>query len=195
MIMPARSPHRIFPEAQPNLEKPANINDLILRFDEETRGMTTTSNAHEIKIGKTKKRKIQLKSCGKTLMNVFKAVLQMQIMPHPHRISPEAAPTRNPGNSAKLSLFGKLCDEVVLNILSYCDLDDIQSTRIWQSKKVHHFTETTCKEKAAEKNNLDNMKWIYKAIGDTDFYPCNYEDMTCSGRRIKKCLIKELTVL
>ena len=57
------------------------------------------------------------------------------------------------------SLFGELPDEMVLTILSYGEMNDIQNTRIWQSKKV----------KASENNNLDNLKWIYECIGDTNF--------------------------
>ena len=67
------------------------------------------------------------------------------------------------------SLFDKLPDEMVLTILSYNDMEDIESTRGWQSKKVQHCTETRTKIEAAKKNNLDNLKWIYDYIGDTEF--------------------------
>ena len=67
------------------------------------------------------------------------------------------------------SLFDKLPDEMVLTILSYGEMEDIQSTRGWQSKNVQHCTETRTKIEAAKKNNLDNLKWIYDYIGDTEF--------------------------
>ena len=70
------------------------------------------------------------------------------------------------------SLFDKLPDEMVLTILSYNDMEDIESTRGWQSKKVQHYTETRSKMEAAKKDNLDNLKWIYEFIGDTDFNYC-----------------------
>ena len=70
----------------------------------------------------------------------------------------------------KRSLLFKECpDEVVLIILSFCPINDIQSTRIWQTDIVRHSTETTIKLKAAENNNLDNLKWIHSYIGDTEF--------------------------
>ena len=53
--------------------------------------------------------------------------------------------------------------------------EDIQSTRGWQSKKAQHCTETIKKLKAAEDNNLDNLKWIYDYIGDIEF-KSNYEE-------------------
>ena len=48
-------------------------------------------------------------------------------------------------------------------------MEDIQSTRGWQSKNVQHCTETKTKLKAGEDDNLDNLKWIYDYIGDTEF--------------------------
>ena len=66
------------------------------------------------------------------------------------------------------SLFSKLPDEMVLTILSYGTMEDITSTRVWQSKKVQHFTETITNYEASENNNLDNLKWIYGFIGYTD---------------------------
>ena len=113
-----------------------------------------TSNAHEMKIGITKKRKVQ------------------------HDMKQQSL------------LFGELPDEMVMNILSYGDMDDIENTRAWQSKKVQHFTESICKEKAAEKNNLDNMKWIYEDIGDTEFY-FDDEKFTCTGTITDLCSDKE----
>ena len=64
-------------------------------------------------------------------------------------------------------LFDKLPDEMVLTILSYGDMEDIQSTRGQQSKNVKHCTETRSKLEAARNNNLDNLKWIYGYIGNT----------------------------
>ena len=68
------------------------------------------------------------------------------------------------------SLFGNCPDEMVLTILSYCEIKDIQSTRVWQSKIVRHWTDTTSKLKAARNDNLDNIKWIYGYIEDIEFY-------------------------
>ena len=130
------------------------------------------SNAHEIKIKITKKGKVFRlveKSC-RTVLNIVKPVAQMQIMPHPHRIFPAQPNPENPAKEAReatttsnaheveirktkeskeqydMSLFCKLHDEQVSNILSiYRDLDDIDGTRVWPSKEVQHFTETTWK--------------------------------------------------
>ena len=67
------------------------------------------------------------------------------------------------------SLFDKLPDEMVLTILSYGEMEDIESTRDWQSKNVQQCTETTLKIKAAKDDNLDNLKWIHGYIGDIEF--------------------------
>ena len=67
------------------------------------------------------------------------------------------------------SLFDKLPDEMVLTILSYGEMVDIQNTRGWQSKNVQHCTETKTRLEAAKDYNLDNLKWIYDYIGDTKF--------------------------
>ena len=67
------------------------------------------------------------------------------------------------------SLFNKLPEEMVLTILSYGTMEDIQSTRVWQSKKVQHWTETITNYEASVKKNFDNLKWIYGFIGDMDF--------------------------
>lgn len=72
--------------------------------------------------------------------------------------------------SFKRSLFGALPDETVLIILSYGTIEDIQSTRVWQSEKVKHFTELTCKIKVAENDNMENMKWVYEDIGDIESF-------------------------
>ena len=69
---------------------------------------------------------------------------------------------------SRQSLFGKLPDEMVLTILSYGEMVDIQSTRIWQSKEVQHCTKTISNFEASKNNNLDNLKWIYGFIGDTE---------------------------
>ena len=65
-------------------------------------------------------------------------------------------------------LFGECPDEVVLIILSFCPIKDIENTRVWQMEIVRHSTVTRIKLKAAENNN--NLKWIYNYIGDTGFY-------------------------
>ena len=67
------------------------------------------------------------------------------------------------------SLFNGCPDEIVLIILSFGDMEDIQSTRIWQTANVQHCTVVTAKGKAAKNDNLDNLKWIYNYIGDTKF--------------------------
>ena len=67
------------------------------------------------------------------------------------------------------SLFGKLPDEMVLTILSYGEMEDIHNTRVWQSRKVQYYTKTRYNWKAAANNNIDNLKWIYDFIGDTNF--------------------------
>ena len=86
----------------------------------------------------------------------------------------------------KRSLLFKECpDEVVLIILSFCPINDIQSTRIWQTDIVRHSTETTIKLKAAKNNNLDNLKWIHGYIGDT-YFPDDDDDEeeeeNCTGK-------------
>ena len=72
-------------------------------------------------------------------------------------------------NMAIRSLFDNLPDEMVLTILSYGEMVDIQNTRGWQSKNVQHCTETIWTWVAAENNNLDNLKWIYGYIGKIEF--------------------------
>ena len=57
-------------------------------------------------------------------------------------------------NRLRQLLFGRLPDEMVLTILSYGEMEDIQSTRIWQSKKVQHCTETRSNWKASIMNPL-----------------------------------------
>ena len=69
----------------------------------------------------------------------------------------------------ELLLFGKLPDEMVVNILSYGTIEDIQNTRVNQTEKVKECTKTRSKLEAAEKNNLDNLKWIHVYIRDTEF--------------------------
>ena len=89
-------------------------------------------------------------------------------------------------NMIRISLlFESFPDEIVLIILSYGTMDDIQSTRGWQSNDVQHYTETTSKLKAAENDNLDNIKWIYETIGNIKFYkPENImeETLSCTGK-------------
>ena len=87
---------------------------------------------------------------------------------------------------SRQSLFGKLPDEMVLTVLSYGEIKDIKRTRVWQSKKVQHCTETRSNFKASENNNLENLKWIYGFIGDTDFtdqvsYQAGIVKFNCTG--------------
>ena len=67
-------------------------------------------------------------------------------------------------------LFGVLPDEMVLSILSYGTIKDIENTRVWQTEKVKECTTTTTMIKAAKNDNLDTMKWIYHYIGKTEFH-------------------------
>ena len=67
----------------------------------------------------------------------------------------------------KLSLFDGCPDEIVLIILSFGTIKDIQSTRVWQTVFVQHYTVTRSKTKAIENANLDNLKWMYNFVGDT----------------------------
>ena len=69
----------------------------------------------------------------------------------------------------KLSLFNGFPDEIVLIILSFGTIKDIQSTRVWQTAIAQHCTVTRSKLVAIENDNLDNLKWIYNCIGDTRF--------------------------
>ena len=79
-------------------------------------------------------------------------------------------------------LFGECPDEVVLIILSFCPEEDIENTRIWQTGIVRHSTETRIKLKAAKNDNLDNLKWIYDYIGDTEFCFDFYRPENCTGK-------------
>ena len=82
------------------------------------------------------------------------------------------------------SLFDKLPVEMVLTILSYNDMEDIQSTRGWQSKKVQHCTETRTKIEAAKNKNLDNLKWIHGYIGDIEFKSNSKDVFDMDGNRL-----------
>ena len=70
---------------------------------------------------------------------------------------------------SRQSFFGKLPDEMVLTILAYGEMEDIQNTRVWQSKDVQYCTKTRSNWEASFNNNLDNLKWIYDFTGDTTF--------------------------
>ena len=70
---------------------------------------------------------------------------------------------------SRQSLFGRLPDEMVVTILFYGEMEDIQSTRVWQSKLVKRCTKTRSNWKDSINNHLDNLKWIYDFIGDTNF--------------------------
>ena len=70
---------------------------------------------------------------------------------------------------SRQSLLSKLPDEMFLTILSYGEMEDIQNTRVWQSRRVQHWTETKSIWEASKNNNFDNLKWIYAFIGDTNF--------------------------
>ena len=78
-------------------------------------------------------------------------------------------------------MFKGFPDEIVLIILSYGTMKDIGNTRNWQTKNVMHCTETRTKEKAAENDNMDNMKWIYNYIEDTVFTAPLWHTKNCSG--------------
>ena len=47
-------------------------------------------------------------------------------------------------------LFGNLPEEMVLSILSYGTIKDIQNTRLWQTEKVKECTTTTTMIEAAK---------------------------------------------
>ena len=66
---------------------------------------------------------------------------------------------------------------MVLHILSYGDMDDIQARQILSG--------TTCKVEAAEKGDLGNMRWIYEDIGDTEFYLVEGK-LNCTGNESTK---------
>ena len=71
----------------------------------------------------------------------------------------------------QLSLFFNVFpDEIVLIILSYGTLPDINSTRIWQTKIVQHCTGTNIMKDAIEKGNLNNVKWIWENNTNWDEY-------------------------
>jgi hypothetical protein len=78
---------------------------------------------------------------------------------------------------SKNPLFGFCPDEMVLTILSFLPLEDIQSTRVWQSKNMKQCT-------YAKKKNFYNLKWIHEFIGDTNF-DYTFEDATfnCTGNQ------------
>ena len=85
---------------------------------------------------------------------------------------------------SKSLLFKGCPDEIVLIILSYGTMNDIRSTRIWQTENVKLCTETRTKEEAAEKNNLDIMKWIYNCIENTTFiFKTNFCKKNFTGKK------------
>ena len=81
----------------------------------------------------------------------------------------------------RLSLFNGFPDEIVLIILSFGTMQDIRGTRVWQTAIVQHCTVTTNKTKAAENDNLDNLKWIHNCIGDTEF-SIDYLILNCPSK-------------
>ena len=88
------------------------------------------------------------------------------------------------GTKPRSLLFGECPDEIVLIILSFCPIEDIQNTRIYQTDIVRHITVTNIKLKAAKNGNLDNLKWIYRDIGDREFYDdskSHHEESNCTG--------------
>ena len=76
---------------------------------------------------------------------------------------------KNQSVSKPKTLFGKLPDEMALNILSFCSTEDSRNARVCQTEFVQRCTETTCKLEAARTYNYDAMKWIYNYIRDTTF--------------------------
>ena len=75
------------------------------------------------------------------------------------------------------------------SILPYGEVEDMQSTRLWQSRKVQHWTKTRSNWKASIMNNLDSLKWIYDYIGDTDFTNKVEESDTIVGVNKNLCTI------
>ena len=80
----------------------------------------------------------------------------------------------------RISLFHLVPDEIVMMILSFGTLLDIQCTRGWQSKMVRKYTETRNMIDAAKNDNLDNMIWIYEYIYKP-IYASSYLGMNCTG--------------
>ena len=101
-------------------------------------------------------------------------------------------------STTRQSLFGKLPDEMVLTILAYGEMEDIESTRVWQSKKVQHCTHSRSNFEASYNNNFDNLKWIYDFIGDTDFTHKISETinlvLNCTGNDLNAHVVYNLTV-
>ena len=88
-------------------------------------------------------------------------------------------------------LFGECPDEIVLIILFFCSIQDIRSTRVYQTEVVRHSTVTRIKVRAAENDNLDNLQWIHDYIGDTEFcsgFGEHGEEITCTGNNLKTSL-------
>ena len=66
------------------------------------------------------------------------------------------------------SLFDIIPDELMLIILSYGTMEEIQNTRVYQSTKIQQHTETMSSWAACQNNNLDNLKWIFGRTGDIE---------------------------
>ena len=74
-------------------------------------------------------------------------------------------------------MFGECPDELVLIILSFCHMEDIENTRVWQTEFARHSTVTKIKLEAAKNDSLDNLRWIYGFnIADTQFYEDSHEE-------------------
>ena len=79
-------------------------------------------------------------------------------------------------SSYRRSLFDQFPDEISLTILSFCAMDDIKSTRGWQTDIVRSCTATTSKLEAARLNSLDTLKWIHGTIYTTFTMDPNVKD-------------------
>ena len=84
-------------------------------------------------------------------------------------------------HTKRSSLFDFFPDEMVLTILSYGTMEDIRSTRVWQSIKVQQYTETKNVLEATKNNNFDNLKWIHQYIGNKEFLKDKYFDLQLEG--------------
>ena len=89
------------------------------------------------------------------------------------------------GDMKQESIFGVLPDEMVLSILSYGTIKDIENTRVWQTEKVKECTTTTSMIKAAKNDNLDTMKWIYIYIEKKIYIDREDPDEDCTGKKIR----------
>ena len=67
-------------------------------------------------------------------------------------------------------IFEVFPDDVVINLLQFCDDKSISNTRMWQSKGVQECVDGGLTlEKAVKRSNLGNLKWLKNVMGDEKF--------------------------